>query len=123
MTENERFNSDVSRLFRNVDVTDKFALLAEPDFGSTLAQLQNETLEGQEIVDYLVLLRSSYFVGTCVSSFSFSLSRRRHGVGSKAKWIHTSSLEEICPPDESSALYCKKDQILSLQIFESGLYP
>ena len=65
---------------RGLTVVTKDLLLSAPEFADVLPEVKSLAWDQQALVDYLVLLRSSYFSGTWASSFAWDIAFRRHVV-------------------------------------------
>lgn len=89
----ERFTETAAG--KGIKVTTKVALLEnEPEFADALKEMKALTWDQQALIDYMVLLRSSYFGGTWASSFSYNIVFRRHVVVGDGEWVpSTSALE------------------------------
>jgi hypothetical protein len=125
-----RFTEAASAL--SINVTTKDLLLSEPGFESAKVQMENVSWDQKGIIDYLVLLRSSYFGGMYESSFSWNLANRRHVVVGNGNWtpitretqgVPQDGSRAECFIDELSAIFGPLDMMGLRWQFPWGLYP
>lgn len=139
-TESAIFNDTASS--HGLIITDKEQLLASPDMASERQQLEDLPWDLKGVIDYLVLLKSSFFAGVYESSFAWSIVNRRRSMLNGGKWksvVRDAEREEwdgdgegggeereehwICYRDELSEVMGWKDMKSERWQFPWGLYP
>lgn len=84
----KRFTTQAAKL--GLTVTTKYQLLeSDPAYADTLEELEVLSWDQQALVDYMVMLRSSHFVGTWASSFAWNIVFRRHVAVGGGTWTHS----------------------------------
>jgi hypothetical protein len=95
-----RFRSE-ALTFRNVNVTTKHDLLS----GEDLEAMKRLTWDQQALVDYEIMLRSTYFAGIYQSSFAWNVALRRHVAGKSYRWDSMAGVRGQTFDDEYSLIY------------------
>jgi hypothetical protein len=131
-----RFTTEAASL--GINVTTKDILLTSSEkFAPAVEELEALSWDQRGIIDYLVLLGSSYFVGMFESSFTWNVANRRHVVVGNGAWRGVDGTNqgggkrikgqteghEECFWDKLSAVYGPVDMIGLRWQFPWGLYP
>lgn len=131
--ETARFSADAA--LKGIIVTTKERLLAQPGFEAEKAAYDALTFDLRAVVDYLVLLRSGYFMGMRESTFAWCVANRRRVVLGKGEWMSVRTGQDLgvpdgggehseCFADELSAMVYPNQSLDEYRwVFQWGMYP
>lgn len=85
------FATDAARY--NLSVATKESLLSTPGYEGLKLELNQLTLDQQAMVDYEVLLRSSFFSGARESVIAWNVAMKRHVVNGEGLWFIGNSMK------------------------------
>lgn len=130
--ETARFSLDASS--RGIAVATKEDLLAEPGFEVERAEYDTLNFDLRGVVDYLVLLRSGYYMGMRESTFAWCVANRRRVVLGRGLWLPVTSRNLGVPEGGGNHTECFKDELSAMVypsqkpedyrfVFQWGLYP
>lgn len=116
---------------KNITVETKDSLLSSPSFLAERKAMEKLTWDHRGIIDFLVLLRSSYFGGMFESSFSWNVANKRHVLVNGGTWITINEENRgigegkgpECFVDGLSAIYGPLDMYGIRWQFPQGLFP
>lgn len=130
--ETARFASNAS--LHGVSIATKENLLAEPGFEVERAIYDTLNFDLRGAVDYLVLLRSGYFMGMRESTFAWCVANRRRVVLGNGLWLPITARNLGVPEGGGYHAECFKDELSAMIypnqkledyrfVFQWGLYP